>query len=30
MEKHLDRFGWIVVYFTIMYVGIHIIVALAK
>ena len=30
MEKYLDNFGWVVAYFTIMYVGMHIIVALAK
>jgi len=30
MEKHLDRFGYIVAYFTVMYIGIHIIIALAK
>jgi len=30
MEKYLDRFGWIVAYFTVMYIGIHIIVAWMK
>jgi len=30
MEKYLDRFGWVVVYFTIMYIGIHIIIAWSK
>jgi len=30
MEKHLDRFGWVVAYFTVMYIGIHIIIAWIK
>ena len=30
MEKYLDRFGYIVAYFTVMYMGGHIIISLAK
>jgi len=30
MEKYLDNFGWITIYFSIIYIGGHVIVAWFK
>ena len=30
MEKHLDRFAWVIICFAILYFGGHLIVSLAK